>query len=71
MENYTSIIVLIMLGVVLLILACVRLAIFLQWFCRELRYVNKEIARTHGNEKKHWEKRKKRLIRSLIPFVRY
>ena len=71
MENYTSIIILIILAVLLLMLAAVRFAIFLQWFRRELRYVNKEIARTHGDEKKHWEKRKKRLLRSLIPFVRY
>ena len=71
MENYTSIIVLIVLAIILLILAAVRLAMYLQWFRRELRYVNKEIARTHGDEKKRWERRKKRLIRSLIPFVRY
>lgn len=71
MENHTSIVILIILAVLLLILAAVRLAIFLQWFRRELRYVNKEIARTHGDEKKHWQKRKKRLLCSLIPFVRY
>ena len=71
MENYTSIIVLAIIALVLLLLAAVRLAMFLQWFRRELRYVNKEIARTHGDEKKHWQKRKKRLLCSLIPFVRY
>ena len=61
----------IIIGVLLLVLAVARLAIFLQWFRRELRYVEKEIARTTGDEKKHWQKRKKRLWRSLIPFVRY
>ena len=61
----------IVIGVLLLVLAVARLAIFLQWFRRELRYVEKEIARTTGDEKKHWQKRKKRLWRSLIPFVRY
>ena len=61
----------IVIGVLLLVLAVARLDIFLQWFRRELRYVEKEIARTTGDEKKHWQKRKKRLWRSLIPFVRY
>ena len=61
----------IVIGVLLLVLAVARLAIFLQWFRRELRYVEKEITRTTGDEKKHWQKRKKRLWRSLIPFVRY
>lgn len=61
----------VVIGVLILILAVARLAVFLQWFHRELRYVEKEIARTTGDEKKHWLKRKKRLWRSLIPFVRY
>lgn len=71
MSNYTSIIVLCIIGFLILILAVTRLAMFLQWFCRELRYVEKEIDRTHGAEKEHWKKRKKRLWRSLLPFVRY
>ena len=61
----------IVIGVLILMLAVARLAVFLQWFTRELRYVEKEIARTTGDEKKHWEKRKKRRWRSLIPFLRY
>ena len=55
----------------LLILAIVRFAMWLQSFLMELRYVNKEIARTTGAEQQHWIKRKKRLLLSLIPFVRY
>ena len=58
-------------AVILLILIIVRLAMWLQAFMMELRYVNKEIARTTGAEQKHWIKRKKRLFLSLIPFVRY
>lgn len=55
----------------LLILAIIRFAMWLQSFLMELRYVNKEIARTTGAEQQHWIKRKKRLLLSLIPFVRY
>jgi len=50
------------------------LAVFIPWlqdFRRELRYLNSEINRTEGREQLHWIKRKKRLIRSILPFYRY
>ena len=50
------------------------LAVFIPWlqdFRRELRYLNSEIGRTEGREQQHWIKRKKRLIRSILPFCRY
>lgn len=50
------------------------LAVFIPWlqdFRRELRYLNSEISRTEGREQQHWIKRKKRLIRSILPFCRY
>ena len=56
---------------ILLFLACVRIAIIFQAFMRELRYLNQEIARTIGREQQHYIRRKKRLFLSLIPFVRY
>ena len=56
---------------ILLFLACVRIAIIFQAFMRELRYLNQEIARTTGRERQHYIRRKKRLFLSLIPFVRY
>lgn len=71
MDNRTLIIVAAVMIGVLLLMVIIRFAMFLQWFRRELQYLNKEIARTTGSEKKHWEKRKKRLWRSLIPFVGY
>jgi len=64
----------ILLGIVaaaLLILMIIRFTMWLQAFTRELRYLNKEIERTAGEEKQHWIKRKKRLLLSWIPFVRY
>lgn len=44
-----------------------------QWkdFQRELRYINMEIQRNTGRERAHWEKKRRRLLLSLIPFVRY
>lgn len=40
-------------------------------FSRELRYLNLEIGRTEGAERKFWIRRRRRLWLSLIPFVRY
>ena len=56
---------------VLLVLVIVRFAMWLQSFLMELRYLDKEIERTAVEEKQHWIKRKKRLLLSWIPFVRY
>ena len=61
----------VVLGVMILLLAGVRLAIWFQAFRKELRYINSEISRTTGRERAHWERRKKRLLLSLIPFVGY
>ena len=54
-----------------LVLLIVRFAMWLQSFLMELCYLNKEIERTSGEEKEHWIRRKKRLLLSWIPFVRY
>lgn len=70
MDNGIYILAAVVVGL-LLILAIIRLAMWLQAFMAELRYVNKEIDRTAGAEWEHWRKRKKRLLLSLIPFVRY
>ena len=47
------------------------LAIFLNDFSRELRYLNNEIKRTSGKEREHWLRRRRRLWLSLLPFVKY
>lgn len=60
-------------GAALLLLIFV-VAVFIPWlqdFRRELRYLNSEIGRTEGREQLHWIKRKKKLIRSILPFCRY
>ena len=40
-------------------------------FQKELKHLNLEIGRTSGREQRYWQRRKKRLWLSLIPFVRY
>lgn len=50
------------------------LAFFIQWiiaFRTEYRYVQNEINRTYGREKKYWQRQKRRLLLSIIPFIRY
>ena len=46
---------------------------YLEWFQQELKYINIEIERNKDNprEQARWMRRKKRLIRSLIPGVKY
>ena len=50
------------------------LIFFVQWiisFRTEYRYVKNEINRTYGREKQYWKRQKRRLLLSIIPFVRY
>lgn len=56
-------------GIVLLFLVF-GVARFVSNFLKELRYLNSEIARTDGEERKHYIRCKRRLLRSLIPFIR-
>ena len=43
----------------------------LDGFFVELRRLELEIERSTGEEKKHWARRKRRLLWSLVPFCRY
>ena len=54
-----------------LILLCLWLVPVIIGFRDELEYLNMEIQRTEGRERAHWEKKKRKLWLSLIPFVRY
>lgn len=58
-------------GVLLLAIIATMFVPWLFWFRRELRYLNMEIHRNYGPERTHWEKRKKRLWLSLLPFFHY
>lgn len=47
---------------------------FASWlndFSSELRYLNNEIGRTDGSERRYWKRQKRRLWLSIIPFVHY
>ena len=61
--------IIIMLGIVVLAIA----APYLNWFRRELKFINTEIERNKENEREQnrWKRRKRRLLLSLIPFVKY
>ena len=58
-------------AVILLIGLFVAVVRFFIGFSQELRHINTEIGRTKGEERKHWERRKRKLWLSLIPFVKY
>ena len=49
----------------------VGLCLFINDFSQELRYLNNEIRRTEGAERRHWIRQRRRLWLSLIPFVKY
>lgn len=49
----------------------IRLCAFMEDFVSELRYINSEIRRTDGAERRYWIRKRRRLWLSLIPFVRY
>ena len=66
------------LGVLLIIVLLGGVGILLSlpwidWFRQELKYINTEIERNKDNPKEQarWLRRKKRLWKSVIPFVKY
>ena len=56
-------------------LALLALVAWFAWysekFSKELRYLNMEIRRTRGAERRHYLRRRRKLWLSLIPFVKY
>ncbi len=44
---------------------------YIRGFMKELRYLNSEVKRTHGEERLHWKSQRRRLWLSLFPFVKY
>ena len=45
--------------------------LFYMKFSRELYYLNSEISRTVGSEKREWIKKRRRLWLSILPFFKY
>ena len=62
--------------IVYLVFFCVFLLLaarVIRWyfqFSQQLRYLNKEIRRNRGAERKLWKRRRRRLWLSLLPFFR-
>lgn len=54
-----------------LILLCLWIVPLIIGFREELKYIDMEIQRTEGRERAHWEKKRRKLWLSLLPFVRY
>ena len=44
---------------------------FVDDFSGELRYLNTEIQRTRGTQRRYWIRRRRQLWLSLLPFFRY
>ena len=58
-------------AVFFLILLLFGLVSFINDFSSELRYLNNELRRTDGAERRHYIRQRRRLWLSLIPFVKY
>lgn len=58
-------------AVFFLIIVLFALVSFINDFSSELRYLNNEIRRTDGTERRHYIRQRQRLWLSLIPFVKY
>ena len=55
---------------IIVFLLILRLVFRLDSLKRDIRYINMEIRRTRGSERKAWQKEKRRLWLSLIPFYK-
>ncbi len=71
MKDKEFIILLILFAALIVMCIVIKLAIWMNSFQRELRYLNNEIRRTEGEERLMWISRKRRLWLSIIPFVHY
>lgn len=71
MKDNATDLIFIVLGVIAALIVIGVIGDFLHHFSKELRFLNMEIRRTRGQERKIWEKRRRRLWLSLIPFFKY
>lgn len=71
-DNNTVLFLLIgVVAVLVFLMLLIAFITFLNDFKSELRYLNNEIRRTEGRERKHYLRRRRRLWLSLLPFVKY
>ncbi len=55
----------------ILVVVTIRFALFVHDFSSELRYLNMEIERSDGAERRYYVHERRRLWLSLIPFIKY
>lgn len=60
-----------MIAVLLILGLLANLCMFISRFSSELKYLNEEVKRTEGAERKRWIRRRRRHWLSLIPFVKH
>lgn len=73
MPPENPIIIYILLAVIILFFAAVllvSLVMKLDAFSRERKYIDREIQRSTGEERKYWQQKKRRLWRMFLPFYR-
>ena len=64
-----NVLIALFIGVIVFLLV-IRLVFRLDSLKRDIKYVNMEIRRTRGSERKAWQREKRRLWLSLIPFYK-
>lgn len=57
--------------IILVLFVLISLTQFFKDFLQELKYINMEIERTDGSERRYWIRRRRKLWLSLVPFVKY
>ena len=58
-------------ALIIIVFLAFKLARYLDNFLQELESLNSIIHKTEGEERKFWENRKKKLLRSLFLFQKY
>ena len=71
MSDKTSTVLIVIIAVFFVVLLFYGLVVFLNEFSMELKYLNNEIRRTRGEDRKHWQRQKRKLWLSLFPFIKY
>ena len=70
-ENNTVIIILLaIIALFVVVFLIIGLAVKISVFSRERNYINTEIERTTGAERRYWKREKRRLWLSLLPFYK-
>lgn len=70
-ESIALVFALIVLAFLILVFVIFISAHLVTDFSKELKYLNCEISRTTGAERKAWKAKRRRLWLSILPFVKY